>query len=990
MDFWGLMSNDDIMTFENEYCQWELLATFAGVATIGGLVMIWENLYSQKHETKEDDPSLSPSQDLCDLLNRASPNRDIRVDELLDRGGTPLIRVKTKKLSWPIDATVHTFTVVPCGKNGLVPTNRRAYGSDDETYKHYPHLQRLCPRAFSLMIIRDEVDGGEAADIIINGMAKFTGLSSVYEDTGVAAGFLTPELLEKSRSVCVTEKANGKAAVVRVFRHKGRAFIFGGSKNMHTVIPLYEDNKDNKENNDLHVAMLRLFRSTIGENSEEIVDFLDETGYTLCGEYEDGMHFVYREEPVIKWFGVVKSQGAIPEGHSLAESPRRAFELLRLKCGNLPTVEHTFLTKRELEEKRQKLRHGFTSEGSVILYLDGDGGVIAMEKFKTDWYVILRVLREIMKHYIKDGLDSSIYERLWDTLCKRNTDFLDLPVQTLYLWWKLEVDFIEWFRKEGYSPRCVGFMGNNNNGNSAVAVDEKEKEVGMAVMWKKFTDACPEKCQVLACDNDKWPETFFNGPEFDAPRLVRRDIEELLKKTSGRGYDNKISEGPLVVLLQGFPGLGKNTVGEHLAEQLRRREGLRVEAFDQDSPQTAGKACMQKFKRCVNREILQTKKRGVAEDHSDLDVVILMRCNANMEQASPYISEARKAGCRVLALTPNITDENRIHYWIVAAQSVITRRGHPAFDKIKKKTKRIQIMTVFFNILRPLTSVEGGGGGSGTDTTARINYLRDADRLSLIADGCRDFVERYCSAIGDNFNAPMARTYEEIAKGTGNFNIMTYEECMGHGGEGMGSRRSIADVSHQMLVEVKKMIGVKKTSSSSLHCRGDIKNKNKKEPDYIGLPVPEFVRGQLVAKLCEMVAEGEYADFKTYASHVTLMHKSNMGDRPDLWEKLKDMAERGEVLENVRVTGVVTGRSYGKYPMIVFNVAMGSYEDGDLVHSKTPHITGLLHKKVRPFRSVELIRQSAYPSSEFDPIVCIPIEKEFHIIFDAKVTSYHV
>lgn len=137
-----------------------------------------------------------------------------------------------------LNGLVYHASAAVVNNSGYVPKKR--WGSDDNAYRLYPDLHRMIPRAYSILVVKGpnrELVGRS----VIQGFYKFSSRSSVDEDSSVAvAHLLDPKLLAGADRCVLTEKANGKSAVVTMVTIKGQRYLFGGSKGAHRLVPLKE------------------------------------------------------------------------------------------------------------------------------------------------------------------------------------------------------------------------------------------------------------------------------------------------------------------------------------------------------------------------------------------------------------------------------------------------------------------------------------------------------------------------------------------------------------------------------------------------------------------------------------------------------------------------------------------------------------------------------------------------------------------------------
>ncbi|MES1917074.1 MAG: hypothetical protein MHM6MM_008834, partial [Cercozoa sp. M6MM] len=320
------------------------------------------------------------------------------------------------------------------------------------------------------------------------------GGSALDEDSHVATeGLYQLTDLSNASRVIVTEKANGKAAWLTMFRFRRRVFVFGGSKSDHHVIPMdsFDTYVDRIGDKSYAKPILRCFHRQFRRLSEQhklefmarLIGTDDRCGDTLCGEYEDGMHMVplaQGQSPVLRFFGFVKKRGAVDIGdpnETLCEDAVRALEYLR-QLG-FEVIRVVVRTPEDMRRHKMRLRTGRGLEGFVLHWQcevpdhPGRFRTVAVEKFKTWWYVIVRVIRQFLLDKNQHG--SNWESKMLRRFLARNEGFLHLPEGMLKLWLDLGLRFVDWFvQKHGWAQ--VGMVGIS------------EGCTGMATMWARYIE----------------------------------------------------------------------------------------------------------------------------------------------------------------------------------------------------------------------------------------------------------------------------------------------------------------------------------------------------------------------------------------------------------------------------------------------------------------------------------------------------------------------
>ena len=421
---------------------------------------------------------------LITLIGHAYTDKDARVKKKEQELGRPLSKEEEDKIDKEVECLVnvkttehkvgrfkivsHQLTVRRCTSQGIVTKKR--WGTDDETYKYYNDLQYAIPRSFSVNYIYDE-NGNELLKFFINGIPKFSSASNVDEDAdmGTGVGTACVDLLSKiggATKVVKMNKANGKFCAISMVKVQGVTILVICSKGVHKFCLIDELDTFIDTESGLITGIAKAFKNQFTKLTEiqktNLISRLT-SGFTVIGEYNDGAHLIplpeEEEEPYIEFFGFSKNQGPIPETESLAGNPIK--DMVEIGTLGLRTVGFQTYTKEEFDSiPGNIMRQGKFSEGFVFYYIDDRETVLGIEKYKTTWYILWRMLRQIILRLKGPGDLPSKYEgEIHKTLTTRNS-FLNLPKEKFDGWNEILCRFTKWFITKGYSTETVGISSS--------------------------------------------------------------------------------------------------------------------------------------------------------------------------------------------------------------------------------------------------------------------------------------------------------------------------------------------------------------------------------------------------------------------------------------------------------------------------------------------------------------------------------------------------
>jgi hypothetical protein len=628
------------------------------------------------------------------IAHLLSIDLNILKKQLCDRNNTCVIKTKVKQILRGDDGILcfvvqmYAHSVKP---NGTVSK----WGQDDLTYDKYKLLFTILPRARSCCLM---IKDGIINQFNLQGLPKFLGQTTDEEDEhvdGMNNGLFELETkdTDDTREI-ITEKENGKMAVITFFNYLGELYYYGGSKNDHTVIAIknmnkYSDKIKQTKQKTFAMEITEIFIKnwnalTIDQINAIIIETINNEN-VLCAEYNDGKHIVHSlQEPNLVFFGMINKHKIT---NTLCEDIVQTsikFDLMGLRFvrweilgseKQLCLEEENALLAKEINPftlTRQNARFKSNIEGYVIhkqKKINDESPewlTVSLEKFKTWWYVIIRMLREFLK-------SKNISNNNWtQKFYKRNKEYMKMNQQYAEQWHILTLQFLNWFRQKNYDIKDVGCM----------------YETGMATYWFNFLN-----------------ETGASNPIAIEQNLLVVDEDE-------KHFDTT-ELNRFVFFTVGIPGLGKSTIGTALKKQLNY-----VYTIEQDDyakyKKNSGKKCYEAFV-----EMLENK----------LSVIFVQRNNSNSTHYKQYAESAKQHNYKVIMLTAKEIDTNILS--LVCLQSVYNRQGH-AIDNLPKNKQMQLVMTFLRDIEQPVVN-------ECVDKVFELNYLNDQE---VVLD--QSLVDYYC------------------------------------------------------------------------------------------------------------------------------------------------------------------------------------------------------------------------------------------------------
>ena len=394
---------------------------------------------------------------------------------------------------------------------------------DDDLLLEFPILQLICPRSLSVAIFFQS-GSTDIVELIsrTQNFNKFFAKQGAEDDDALALANKNGELENPLNPInhdasgvlraVLTAKANGKQMTINGTILNGDVYVIGGSKNTHytyklcaTLAEQMEQIKSIKDDEICYSIFTLFFEHWFSMTPEQqtILKDIWMAGYSLAGELEDGAHMTCTPsgKEQLTFFGIVKSsfENANADGEqekSLCVEITEALEILKSLGFN--TVYHKIIeTPEELSETRTNARFMSGSEGIVFHYqklsVSADGKQIwityAFEKFKTFWYVFLRMWRELLtrlhKEHEKEPVTLEIVlQKLNKCIDDRDRGWMCLPEIFKVFWKNLLGESSTWFFKNAIPVERLSFL--------------KGKNCGMATIWKEFLGLFPDKDNFLS------------------------------------------------------------------------------------------------------------------------------------------------------------------------------------------------------------------------------------------------------------------------------------------------------------------------------------------------------------------------------------------------------------------------------------------------------------------------------------------------------------
>lgn len=374
------------------------------------------------------------------------------------------------------------------------------------------------------------------------------------------------------------------------------------------------------------------------EKISELKDLLKFTRWTLNFEFEYPSHQhivpLHKEQLVLIGCSGIHVPCGKASHPILGCSIARYFQF--------PSVleDLTIYEKDQLNTICSNVAVEWETEGSVLILLDDENNVVDFVKVKAWWYILLRSIREkVRKIKTPDTLSSTC-----EAIVKR--------IKALTRAMKIGEDYSKCFIH--YGTKFAEWLCEIDEfGN----LPKMEKVVDLyPTLWENFL-----KENNLPLDSSLI-EVFKKSPDFNS--------------NSSEGEKYSRANLPLLILMQGIPGIGKSYLAKKLSETLNNN-GFRSRDIAQDdfvaehTLKKSGAACLNYIRGALIRR--------------EFKCIILARNNSNIQQYRSYLDLDSEGICRVVFISPKELDGGRIKEAVLLSVAGVLYRqnsdeSHPTDD----------------------------------------------------------------------------------------------------------------------------------------------------------------------------------------------------------------------------------------------------------------------------------------------------------------------
>jgi len=479
-------------------------------------------------------------------------------------------------------------------------TGKRSWGGDDGIYRANPELQILVPRGCVFGFSPEN-----RVELILFANRKFYGKTSGDEDDGD----LTSESIREGNytDFLISTKANGESAQVALCPFDNSVWVIG-SKNRKIAVKTRDQVGQYRNDSQYLVAVqaadvfFNYLEKLSAEKLQELKNLLSVTRWTLNFEFENPnyQHIVRLFEAQLVLIGC----SGIHISSGRTSHPIIGCAIARYFGFGTVLGDLTVYPKDQLEIQCQRVTRQWHSEGVVLVLLDQLANVVDLVKVKSWWYILLRAIREklrVMKtEQARIGVKSKIVQRI-----KTLQNSMNIAPEYADAFSRLGCAFTDWL----------------------VEIKQNEEEY-------------PRLTNLMPLYPVRWEE-FLQAKQLPSDNSIIENARQIL---SGDVSSAKYRENlPLLVLLQGIPGVGKSFLGKGLTQALNQAGYPCLDIAQDDftnshGAQNSGKACLA----FVRNSLLSGNYR----------CIILARNNGNAQQYSNYVALESEEICKVCFIHP--------------------------------------------------------------------------------------------------------------------------------------------------------------------------------------------------------------------------------------------------------------------------------------------------------------------------------------------------
>ncbi len=825
-------------------------------------------------------------------------------------------------------------------KNGKVVK----FGSDDNTFTDFPEMLEF-PRAAYVVYVFHET--GEFYRMFFgSGHNKFSGIPNEgktldedpEEDSPDAVSEENRELssrcenaLKNGDTAVMCNKANGKTGTLKFIRLGDSVFLIIGSKNRTQIYEFgpteqYMSGEFPEPSESLKQAPLifEMFEVVIANlkavSPKQREALMQNPNRTYLFEHLDGKHMVPLDEGLeASFFGYVETVSSYT--HKIRSETSVSYQLKELQDLGLPTVSNTQISVSELKDILPSLRHT-KNEGWVIVIQDKDGIVLARMKFKSYWYIIIRMLRQILLSKIYSHREdattlkkefATVKQQIWKTLNTRN-EWMCLTQKCLYVWYELCVGFVRFLIQNNIRPFSLGCQ----NGD------------GIAIYWKNFIAESKMKDDFSSIEEIE--SSLPDGYVFQKPK------------------SNKVTR--IAFLLSGTPGSGKDRIADDLVQFLISI-GVKAVRISQDEHGAGTHQWLVPLQKLCRDETIK--------------VIVIARCHG--------VNSTQKSG-KILSqsgITPVFAHHHSSVNEVMLAICISAifnpdRKSHP-LSQIEPWKMLRALVNQYLSIL------------TTSDVKTMFSSVCDANTFKdvSIPSSLLDVI----SHIQDNappqsFGKPTPEQaefsqtfYEELLERLIDIGALQRQE---EDGAIVPGEVVVSDARVPLEETVRSMATfIQRKLSDEDDDVPETETPIVPQPDYIGVKVPNEIQKMLM-DLCGSINE----EAAIFCHHLTLMFGAGRGRNPALWERLVEMNREKTPLK------IIVNGSYSDERHVVFDCDVETIQGvnaNEYVSSKVPHITGRLPKGVKAMASIGILKtakQNGTVVSFSEPLSFVGVVEGFY------------
>lgn len=279
--------------------------------------------------------------------------------------------------------------------------------------------------------------GVNTIQCVVRGFKKFTG-NDDRDDANWREYFLQKSVNQTKDIVC-TSKINGISAHIGSILIYDQIYICAGSQNVHMLFKnenqLYMYDSDNpRYETATEICKIVLEKFDIS-SKYTMYKFLLKNQYTAIFEY------VRVGNKCLKFIAWTDCE----DDTFVSMRPDEGIELAK-SMFSFDTIDYKVINCVDLDKHIEQIRKTHGIESGVMYFVDIDGKVIGRSTKKSVWYIVMRVIREMLRNNIKkqlnvNDLNTEYYHKLvYVQNCLKFDDF--------NYWYTMGCAFFSWLEKQ--------------------------------------------------------------------------------------------------------------------------------------------------------------------------------------------------------------------------------------------------------------------------------------------------------------------------------------------------------------------------------------------------------------------------------------------------------------------------------------------------------------------------------------------------------------